>query len=212
MAEEPLVLVGGGGHCKSVIDVIESCNDFAIHGIIDPHKHGEILGYPIIGSDDDLKAIIKDVKSFLITLGQTKSADKRKKLFNWIKELGGHFPVIKSASARISRFSSIGEGTVVMHNVLINAGAKIGVNCILNSGAIIEHDCQVSDNCHISTQAVLNGEVLIGEEVFVGSNAVVSHSVSIGSCSTIGAGSVVVESFSEASLIVGNPARNKFQG
>ena len=41
-----IVLIGGGGHCKSAIDVIEQENRFKIVGIVD---RSELLGTNILG-------------------------------------------------------------------------------------------------------------------------------------------------------------------
>jgi FlaA1/EpsC-like NDP-sugar epimerase len=35
MSKEKIILVGGGGHCRSVIDVIETENRYEIVGILD---------------------------------------------------------------------------------------------------------------------------------------------------------------------------------
>ena len=40
-----IVLIGGGGHCKSVIDVIEQEGQFTIVGIVD---NAELLGSKIL--------------------------------------------------------------------------------------------------------------------------------------------------------------------
>jgi len=46
-----ILLIGGGGHCKSCIDVIEQKGRFAIAGIVDKPASvgGRILDYPVIG-------------------------------------------------------------------------------------------------------------------------------------------------------------------
>ncbi len=106
-----IILVGGGGHCISCIDVIEQEDRFTIAGIIDlPEKqHRKILGYPVIGTDDDLPHLAAEYKHFLITLGQIKSPDTRIALFEKIKSLGGTFPVIISPLAYVSKHATVEE-------------------------------------------------------------------------------------------------------
>lgn len=170
-----LILIGGGGHCKSCIDVIEGLKDYRIEGILDtPDKVGQkVLDYEITGTDDDIEKYVKEDFFFLITVGQLKSADLRIKLFEKIKSLNGKFATIISQNAYVSKHSKIGEGSIIMHHALINAGAKIGKNCIINSKALIEHDCTIGDNCHIAVSAVLAGGVKIGSESFVGANSTI---------------------------------------
>ncbi len=168
-----LYLIGGGGHCKSSIDVIESMNEFQIVGIFDvPEKIGqEVLGYKILDSDQNLPHYINDDSYFLITIGQIKSSDLRIKLFG----MPLNFATIISKRAYVSSYAKIGKGTIVMHDVLINAGAVIGENCIINSKALVEHDAVIGDHCHISTGAIVNGDCVIGNRTFIGSNSVVRN-------------------------------------
>lgn len=186
----PLILVGGGGHCKSCIDVIEQEGKCEIRGIVDiPDREGEkVLGYEIVGSDSDLSALVREYPFFLITLGQIKTPRKRVALFEKILGLGGRFPVIVSPHAYVSSHAKVGSGTVVMHHALINAAAVVGKNCIINSKALIEHDAVVQDHCHIATAAVINGGTTVGEKSFWGSNAVGREGIRVAAQSVIPAG------------------------
>jgi len=167
-----ILLIGGGGHCKSVIDVIEQEGKYKIAGIIDKKElmGQEVLGYNVIGCDDDLKKLFTKYKYALVTVGQIKSNHLRIKLFTLLKEIGYELPVVISPLAYVSKHAKIEEGTVVFHHALVNAGAKVGINCIVNSKALIEHDATIEDHCHISTATVINGGVVVKENTFVGSN------------------------------------------
>lgn len=173
MKKENIILIGGGGHCHSVIDVIELENKYKIVGIIDTKENigKKVLNYEIIACDDDLEELFKTYKNAIITIGHIKSNALRVKLFNKLKNIGFNLPVIISPLAYVSKYSSIDEGTVILHHALVNANAKIGKNCIINTKALIEHDCIVEDNCHISTASVINGGVIVKENTFFGSNA-----------------------------------------
>ena len=188
--KEKIILIGGGGHCKSCIDVIEAQGRFQIMAIVDLKEMvGQyVLCYKIDAVDGGIPKLVKKYKHCLITIGQIKSAAKRVAFFKKLKIIGAKFPVIVSPHAYVSKHASIGEGSILMHGVIVNAGASIGKNCIINSGAIIEHDATVGDYCHISTGAVINGGVRIGERVFVGSNSVTKEYITIGNGSVIGAG------------------------
>ena len=171
---QKLILLGGGGHCKSCIDVIEQEGKYAIAGILD---HAElvgqkILGYKFIGTDDDIGKFVKEGYIFLITVGQLKTVSIRKKIFSLLQENSAHMATVVSPRAYVSKYANIGEGTIVMHDALVNASATVGDNCIINTKALIEHDAIIEDFCHISTAAVINGGVKVREGTFFGSNAV----------------------------------------
>jgi sugar O-acyltransferase (sialic acid O-acetyltransferase NeuD family) len=188
-----IVLIGGGGHCKSVIDVIEQEKQFEIHGIVDkPEKIGSyILGYEVIAADDNLQKLAKRFKYALVTVGQIKSPDLRIKLFNLASKAGFSLPSIISPQAYVSKHSSLGKGVVVMHHAVVNANTSIGDNCIINSKALIEHDCEVAEHCHISTNATINGGSKVGPRSFVGSNVTTKESIIIEEKSFVKAGSIV---------------------
>jgi len=191
--KEKIILIGGGGHCRACIDVIEQEGRFAIAGIVDvPEKNQHnVLRYPVIGADADLAELIKTSPNVLITLGQIKSPNRRIALFNDLMQMGACFPVIQSPLAYVSPHAQVAEGTIVMHHALINAGARVGRNCIINTKALVEHDAIIEDHCHISTGAVVNGGVTIGRGSFFGSGAVSKEYTSIPANSFIKANSLI---------------------
>ena len=176
-----IILIGGGGHCRSVIDVIEQENVYTIVGIIDTKElvGTEILGYKVIGCDDDLSRLYQIYKYAVVTVGQIRSNTLRVKLFDMLKKIGYDLPVITSPLAYVSKHAFVDEGTVLMHQALINANVKIGKNCIINSKALIEHDAVIEDNCHISTAAIINGGTVIKTNSFIGSNATTKEYVEV---------------------------------
>ena len=189
-----IILLGAGGHCKSVIDVIEQENKYKIKGVIDNNpdlKNTTILDYGIIGTDLDLKKISKTIKFALITVGQIKSPLERIKLYNLAVDLGFELPTITSPLAYVSKYAGVGIGTIVMHHSIVNANSYVGKNCIINSKALIEHDCVIKDHCHISTSANINGNVHVEQGVFIGSNSTIKESIKIKKNSFIKAGSLI---------------------
>jgi len=181
MEKEKIVLIGGGGHCRSVIDVIEQQNRYEIIGIVDKKEllGRDVLGYKIIACDDSLETIFETCKNAIITVGQIKTSEIRVKLFEKLQIIGFNFPTVISPLAYVSRHSCVSEGTIIMHHALINSNVTIGKNCIINSKALIEHDSIIGDNCHISTAAVVNGGVCVKNGTFYGSNATSKEDVSL---------------------------------
>ena len=186
-----ILLIGGGGHCKSVIDVIEKEGRFEIAGIIEKYE-GEsqtVLGYPLIGTDDELEKLHQEYKYALITIGHIKSNTVRVKLFHKLKSIGYKIPTIISPLAYVSKHAQVASATVIMHHTVVNANASIGENCIINSKALIEHDAIIEDNVHISTGAIINGTTKVKENSFVGSGSITKEGICVSGF--IKAGSVV---------------------
>lgn len=206
MKERQLIMVGGGGHCRSLIDVAESAG-YSVLGVLDlPENVGkEFLSTRVIGTDDDIPAYV-DKAQFVIAVGSIKDPSTRIRLFERVKAAGGKLATVVASTARISEYASLGEGTVVMHHALVNAGAKVGSNVILNSFADIEHDSVIGDHSHVSTGAIVNGGCRVGDACFVGSGAVLVQGITLGDGIVIGAGSLVVGSLSMKGVYAGNPA------
>ena len=206
---KPLILIGGGGHCKSVIEAAESIGR-EIRGILDlPDLVGsDCLGYKVIGNDNDIPEFVDECE-FIVTLGFIKNPSPRVRLHELVKKSGGKFATIIASTAHVSKYAEIGNGTVVLHHATVNAGARIGIGCIINTSANIEHDTIIGDYCHISTGAMVNGDCEIGKVCFVGSGTVIANSVNIvGNC-IIGAGSVVVSDISVNGKYWGVPSSKR---
>lgn len=206
--QKQLILVGGGGHCKSCIEAIGSTGRYTIGGILDvADKVGStVLGIPVIGTDDQIESLVAEGGySFLITAGQIKSPALRIRLYERIRACGGVLETIVAATAVVSAYARIGAGTIVMHHALVNAGAEVGDNCIINSAALLEHDATTGHHVHVSTMAVVNGDCAIGEGCFVGSNSVLNQGVHLAAGTVIGAGTVVTRSIDYAGVYAGNP-------
>jgi len=209
MKGKTILLIGGGGHCKSVIDVIEEEGTYTVAGIVDKkEKLGEkISGYEVIGSDKQLPELIREFKRCLVTVGQLKSAALKKRLFRFAEEARAEIPVLVSPKAFVSKNAVLGKGTVVLHKAVVNSGALVGQNCIINSGAIVEHDSVIRDHVHIAPGSVMSGHCLVDSGSLLGSNAVMVQQTSLGENVIVGAGSVVTKSISEPGVYAGVPAK-----
>ncbi|MBV5329332.1 MAG: NeuD/PglB/VioB family sugar acetyltransferase [Chlorobium sp.] len=206
---EPIILLGGGGHCISCIDIIEQTGKYEILGILDlPEKVGQkILNYNIIGTDQEINYFLKECQNFVITAGQITTTSTRIKIYNLITKAGGRLPAIISPTAKVSRYSTVQDGTIIMHHALVNAAAKVGICGILNSKALVEHEARIGNFCHISTGSIVNGQVNIGDRCFIGSNTVIANNIDIVSETVIAAGSQVLKSIHIAGTYIGSPLR-----
>jgi len=206
MNHKNLILVGGGGHCKSVIDVAES-SGWMILGILDVAENvgKKVFDYFIIGTDEQISEFIPKAY-FLVTVGQIKSAGLRIKLHEKILTAGGELATVIASDAYLSKYSDVGKGTVVMHKAVVNASTKIGIGCIINTMANIEHDATIGNYCHISTGAMVNGDCTVGDRTFIGSGVVLANGVSVANDCIVAGASFVRKSIVQAGMYAGNPA------
>ncbi|EMF80400.1 sugar O-acyltransferase, sialic acid O-acetyltransferase NeuD family [Leptospira weilii serovar Topaz str. LT2116] len=200
--KEKIILVGAGGHTRSCIDVIESEGKYSILGLIGSQEEvgTNILGYEVIGTDQDLEKLKQDCKNAMVTVGQIKDSSLRIQIFQRLKILGFNLPIIVSPIAHFSRYSTIGEGSIIMHHAIVNSNVQVGKNCVINSKVLLEHDVKIGDYCHISTGSVLNGEVVVGEASFIGSGSVIKEAVKIGSHCVVAMASKVIRNLPDHSV------------
>lgn len=209
--ENNILLIGGGGHCKSVLDTILRNGKFDKIGIIDIKDNigKAILGIPIIGSDEDIPYLYKEkqYRYAFITLGSIGNASKREKLFDIIVKQGFDIPNIIDKSAIIGTEVLLETGIFIGKFAVINSGSDIKNCAIVNTGAIIEHDCNIGAFSHISPGTVICGGVNIGDRTHIGANSVVRQGLSIGNDNIVGIGSVVVSDILNYRISYGNPCR-----
>lgn len=206
-----LVLIGGGGHCKSVLDTIIRLNTYSEVVITDCKLAAgtRILGCEVVGNDEMLSELFeRGFRDAVITIGSIKSTDIRRDAFLKAEAVGFNFPRIIDPSAVVSGSASIGAGVYIGKNAVVNVDTVIDDMAIINTGAIVEHDCRIGKFTHVAVGAVICGGAEIEEDILIGANAVVLQGVRIGRNSIIGAGGIVLGDVPENSKIVGVSKEN----
>lgn len=205
-----IVLIGGGGHCASVIDAIRSVRGYEVAGVIDPSIPigGDVLGVIAIGSHTDLPGLrASGVSGFVVTVGSIGDASIRAELAS-LALAAGLTPVsVVHASAVVSPEASVARGAFIGAMAYVGPRATVGENAIVNSGAIVDHDCRIGALAHVAPGAVLSGNVVVGRAAHVGTGASVSQGVTIGERAIVGTGSVVVRDIPADVTAYGNPCR-----
>lgn len=208
------LIIGLGGHCASVIGVVESVGSYEIIGLIETGKKADLneekLGYPVIGTLQDLlinESSHSDCKLFIAVGDNVIRKEIYLKLANRYD-----LPSLRASSSTVHRSVKMGKGNVVGHNVLINANAEIGDNNIINSNSTVEHHAAIASHCHIAPSATLCGNTSVDSMSLIGAGAILLPNISIPASSTVGAGAVVTNSFSEeGGTYYGSPAKERFK-
>lgn len=207
---EKIILIGGGGHCASIIDTMRQQALFEPVGVLDTlDKVGSnILDVPIVGVDSDLEDWFnKGVRYAFVSIGSVGDTKLRQKLVAYAEKIGMTLPSIIDPSAMISKYADIQEGTFIGKGVIINAQAEIGKQAIINSGVILEHDCSIGDYVHLAPGVTISGNVNVGNYSHIGTNSTLIQCVTVGKNVLIGAGSVVIGDISDDSKAFGNPCK-----
>jgi len=199
-----IIIYGAGGQGKVVAQVLSAANR-RITGFIDdsPGAAGkDILGFPVLGGNEILSGIKKE--GAVVAVGDNRV---RKEIFYLLKALGFEMVIAVHPFSCIHSSVKIGEGTVILPGVVINADAAIGKNCIVNTCASIDHDCVIADHVHIAPQNALGGGVLVEEESFIGIGCALLPRVKIGRGSIVGGGALVNRDVPDYTVVAGVPAK-----
>ena len=197
---KPLVIVGAGGHGRVVHDVALSLG-LAVAGFLDDSRSGEVNGVPVLGGTARIETLLAD-HSFIVAMGGQQARRRFSTLIAGRAELA----TLVHPTAWVSPSARIGQGSVLVGGVIVNANADVGAFCILNTGCTIDHDNLLKDGVQICPGAHLAGAVTCEEDVFVGTGACVIPGVTLGREAVVGAGAVVVRDVAPGDKVFGNPA------
>ena len=203
-SQNRLVILGAGGHGRVVADIAEQ-QGFEDISFVDGNAKGRQtnLYWPIIGSS---VTTVDGKFSVFIAIGNNSL--RLRKIIELIAA-GKTLPILIHKSASVSQYAEIGAGSVIMPQVVINAGARLGVGFIANSGCTIDHDCIIGDGVHVSPGANLAGGVSVGNCSWIGIGASIREGIRVGKNVVVGAGSVVVSDIADGEVVFGVPARTK---
>ena len=207
MGKKRLLLIGGGGHCRSILDSVISQKEFDEIGIIDS-GNATIFGISVVGTDADLPSLFENGWNYaFVSVGSIGETNTRRKLYSLIRSVGFNVPSIIDSSSIVSKTVDISDGVFIGKGAVVNCGTKLGCCSIVNSSSTIEHDCEIGDFAHIAPGSILCGQVSVGVDTHIGAGTVVRQCLFIGNRTIIGAGSVVVNSVPDGVMAYGNPCR-----
>jgi sugar O-acyltransferase (sialic acid O-acetyltransferase NeuD family) len=205
----PVLIIGGGGHAKVLIDTLRLCSKTVL-GIAeaDPTRIGtDIFGIRVIGNDDMISGYAPESLHLVNGIGSIHLPEQRRTLFDKFKKRGFSFETVIHPSAVVASGVVLGEGVQIMAGAVIQPGSRIGKNTIVNTKASVDHDCTIGDHVHVSPGVTLSGDVRVGNGVHIGTGSTVIQGITIGRNSLVGAGSVVLTDLPDDVEVAGVPAK-----
>jgi len=209
MSNERVVLVGGGGFCRELVDAVADCHEAGtlppLAGYLD--DNGDTLsryGYdtPWLGGVADY--VPQPGDQFVMALGSPMS---KRAVFDRLSVRGGTFPKLIHPSVKIARTASIAEGCMILFNGAAGPNSRVERFVTINTGSGLGHDAVIGEFSTLSSKVDITGNVRVGQDVMIGSNAVFVPGVKIGDGATIGAGSIIYRSVRAGATMYAAPAK-----
>ncbi|RPI80391.1 MAG: hypothetical protein EHM41_22825 [Chloroflexi bacterium] len=199
-----ILIYGGGGHGKMVIELLQSLHSYKINGILDDGREvgTTISGKPVVGGKEKLPELYqKGIRLAINAVGGIGNIQIRIRIFRILAAEGFACPVLIHPTARVDASAVFSEGAQVFTNAYVGPDVKVGFGVILNTGVIVSHDCQIGDFVNISPGAVLAGDVRIGPGALIGMGATVNLGVKIGMGARIGNSATVKADVPESGVV-----------
>jgi acetyltransferase EpsM len=189
-----IIVYGGGGHGKSLIDLLRSMGVYRVAGIIDDGLEPgcQIMGVPVLGGQNALPGLAGGgIRQAVNAVGGLGDVSIRIKVFRLLGEAGFTCPAVVHPSAFVEASASLAPGAQIFPHAYVGSEAAIGFGSIVNTGAIVSHDCRIGNYVNISPGAMLAGEVWVGDGTLIGMGVTVNLGVKIGATCRLGNGATV---------------------
>jgi len=192
-----LAIIGAGGHGK-VVGEIALLNQYETIDFFDD-RFREIKSFPftIVNTLDYLKEHLKDYDAFFVAIGNNQIRSEK---IEWFKNHKMNIVSLIHPKSTFSKFSSLGIGTCVMANAVVNPGTLIKEGVIINTSSSVDHDCVIEDFAHISPNCSLSGDVRIGKFTHLGTGTSVYPGIHIGNDVKTGIGSRVFKNILDQTI------------
>lgn len=192
--KERILLCGGGGHAKTLIDLIRAIDAYDLVGIADDtlERGSEVLGVPVIGSTRELAALrASGIRHAVNAVGGIGAPDVRWGVFERITAAGFSQPALIHPTALVEPTVILADAVQILAKSYISSASSVGFGSLLNAGVILSHDDHVGRCVNLSPGATCGGNVTIGDFTQIGMRATINARVTVGSRAMVGNGATV---------------------
>lgn len=199
-----LAILGASGHGQVIADLASLCSEWSeIHFFDDSPNVSNCMHWQVRGNTQGLLDALFLYSGVVVGIGDNNIRQIKQDLL-----LERHAPLVTliHPQSYVSSYASLGMGSVVFAQAVLNFGSSVGMGGIVNTGATIDHGSRLGDYVHISPGAHLGGDVEIGDRTWVGIGSSVRNGIAIGHDAIVGAGATVIRNVPDDQTVVGTPA------
>lgn len=178
MSKIRLLVVGAGGHGRSVAEAAELSGDFKVVGFLDDSLSvcEEIWGVPILGAVNSMANHRSVSDQAIVAIGNNAV---RELLMHQLADAGFNFARVIHPRAFVSPSAVLGSGSSVMAGAVVGTEAQLGMGAIVNCGAVVDHHAIVEDFGHLGVNASMAGGTSLGCGAWMQAGSALGYGVKI---------------------------------
>ena len=192
--ERDVLVYGGGGHGKSLIELIRAEDRYRVAGVIDDGVMAgqSILDVPVLGGRAVLpEAHRRGARLAVNAVGGIGNIQSRVDVFRLLEDESFQCPSVVHPSAWVEPSAKVGEGVQLFPHAYVGSDTNLSYGVIINTSAVVSHDCRIGPYANIAPGSLLAGSVSVGEAVLIGMGVTINLEVGIGARARIGNSAVV---------------------
>lgn len=177
--EPSLLIVGAGGHGRSVAEAVLMVGQFNLVGFLDDgaFARGEgVWDLPVLGPANSFENYASHATHAVVAIGNNVL---RQKLFARLQAAGFALASVIHPKAVVSPRALLGSGVVVMAGAIVGTEATLGQGAIINCGAVVDHHARVNEFGHLGVSACMAGGSVLGALAWMQAGSAIGYGVQI---------------------------------
>jgi sugar O-acyltransferase (sialic acid O-acetyltransferase NeuD family) len=185
-----LLIVGAGGHGRSVAEAVLASDQFKLVGFLDDAFPGlsQVGDFPVLGGIADFSSLLDCADAAIVAIGNNQL---RKEVCTRLRNVGLELATIVHPRAIVSPTAIVYAGSAIMAGAIVGTEAVLGEGVIVNCGAVVDHHCKVEDFGHLGVNAAMAGGSTLGESAWMQAGSTLGYNVKINAWQVLAPGEAV---------------------
>lgn len=173
-----LLIVGAGGHGRSVAEAATASGVFDVVGFLDDSSPSldRVWYLPVFGATSELADFLGRAEVAIVAIGNNRL---RKELQTRLVSVGFEVVSVLHPRAIVSPSAVVAPGCSIMAGAIVGTEAQLGEGVIVNCGAVVDHHCRVESFGHLGVNASMAGGSVLGLEAWMQAGSALGYQVQV---------------------------------
>lgn len=178
MKRRRLLVVGAGGHGRSIAEAAELSGQFDVVGFLDDAlpSGATVVGTSVLGPVERMVDLHETCALAIVAIGNNTA---RERLIQQLLQARYELASVIHPRACVSPSALVGAGAAVMAGAVVGTEARMGMGVIVNCGAVVDHHAVVEDFGHLGVNACMAGGTVLGRGAWMQAGSVLGYGVHV---------------------------------